>query len=99
MKTTKRYKDESEILELIDQYHAEIKKLGVKVEKDNTLAHALRGTSEHHRIEGLNERVLRFEKQISWRNGRLETLKDRLAEMRTMTLPGVDAGDGSVASV
>lgn len=99
MKTQKRYHTEQEILELIDQYQREQRKLGVKADEADQLADALRNTSESHRIETLRFMAAKHRKGISWRAARLITLGDRLSEMRTPVLSGIEPGDGSVSSV
>lgn len=83
----KKFETEAEVIALIDKYHAEIKHDLCEIETFNVLADALRMTREAHRIPKIRDEVETFHRQIEWRQGRLETLREILAEMRTLELP------------
>jgi len=83
----KVFKNEAEVIELIDKYKAQILETLGEIEQTNHLADALRNTKEAHRISGLRQDVETMHREIEWRTGRLETLKEILAEMRTLQLP------------
>lgn len=83
----KKFKDEAEVIALIDKYHDQIKEDLCQIQDFNTLADVLRMTFEAHRIPKIRDEVETFHRQIEWRQGRLDTLREILAEMRTMELP------------
>lgn len=83
----KIFKDESEILALIDRYHLDIQEINAKVSDTSQLADHLRGTCESSRIPGLRADCDRMSNEVAWREGRLDTLKEILAEYRTLPLP------------
>ena len=72
---------------MIDKYHDQIKNDLCEIQNFNTLADALRMTFEAHRIPKIRDDVETIHRQIEWRMGRLETLKEILAEFRTLPLP------------
>jgi hypothetical protein len=82
-----KFKDESEIIAVIDKYHDQIKEDLIEMQNFNTLADALRMTCEAHRINKIRDEIETIHRQIEWRMGRLDTLKEVLSEMRTMELP------------
>ena len=83
----KKFENQQEAIELIDEYHKEIGKILEEIEQLVILADHLRNTMEAFRIEGLRAKVETMHRQIEWRSGRLETLKEVLAELRTQMLP------------
>lgn len=95
----KRFSSPDEILALIDTYHKEMWSLSTKADEIDHLADQLRGTSEAHRIEGLRQQSDKIRKQVLWREARLRTLGDRLAEIQTPQLAAIDNGDNSIPSV
>lgn len=90
-----RFTTEKEITDLIDQYIKEQAELRADAASDDVLADALRMTKEAGRIRGLRDLADKKRAQASWREGRLKTLKTKLAEFRTVELPGCET-DGSV---
>ncbi len=81
------YKDEAEVVALIDRYKAEMEKTLIKIENTNHLADMLRTTVEAHRIAGLRNDAESMQREIEWRVGRIETLGEILAELMTAELP------------
>ncbi len=81
------YKDEAEVIALIDKYREEIAKTLTDIEQTHQLADALRGTKEASRILGLRNDAETMQREIEWRSGRIETLGEILAELRTAELP------------
>ena len=94
----KRFKSEAEIVELIDQYRHDIAETNGVIDDLEQLITALRTTCEAYRIMGLRQDIERHTRQVAWREGRLETLKQALAEFLTAPIPGVIDGDTSVAA-
>lgn len=83
----KKFKDEAEIIALIDRYLVDIREVNDKIGSTNHLADHLRGTCEASRIPGLRADCDRMSNEVAWREGRLDTLKEILAEFRTLELP------------
>lgn len=83
-----RFKDEAEIIAVIDRYHGDIADLTLKIASKEELAKALRNTEESHRIPHLRDLIERLQSQIDWRKQQLVSLGERLAEMQTIPLPG-----------
>jgi hypothetical protein len=83
----KKFDTESEVIALIDKYHDDIKHDLCEIETFSVLADALRMTREAYRIPRIRDEVETFHRQIEWRQGRLESLRDILAELRTLELP------------
>lgn len=92
-----RFTTEKEITDLIDQYIKEQAELRADADSDDVLADALRMTKEAGRIRGLRDGAEQKRKQAAWREGRLRTLKSKLAEFRTIELPSCET-DGSVTT-
>ena len=83
----KKFENEQEVIELIDQYHKQMDGILAHIEQVVILADGLRNTMEAFRIEGLRAKVESMHHQIEWRSGRLDTLKEVLSEIRTQMLP------------
>ena len=83
----KKFKNEAEVIELIDKYRTTISKTLTSIEHLTHLADALRGTCESFRIPGIRDDIETMHREIEWREGRLETLKEILSEMMTLELP------------
>jgi hypothetical protein len=83
----KVFKNEAEVISLIDKYHQDIRETQVRISEREHLCERLRDTCEAVRISGLRSDIETMHVEIAWREGRLETLKEILAEMRTMELP------------
>lgn len=83
----KIFKEESEILALIDRYLSDIREINDKIGGTNHLADHLRGSCEASRIPGLRADCERMSNEVTWREGRLNTLKEILSEFRTLPLP------------
>lgn len=83
----KKFKDEAEVLALIDRYKDEISKTVIRICDKGMLAERLRDTCEASRVPGIRDEIETMGVEIAWREGRLETLKEILAEIRTMELP------------
>ncbi len=81
------YKDEAEVVQLIDRYLDEIVKSNQEIVNKDLLCTRLRDTMESNRILGLREDIKTLNREVAWREGRLATLKEILAEMRTLQLP------------
>lgn len=81
------FKSEQEVVELIDRYLAEIVARNAEVLDFEHLIVQLRDTCEAPRIRGIRDDIETMLKSIAWREGRLENLKQILAEMRTLPLP------------
>jgi hypothetical protein len=96
MKT--RFESSGEIVALIDEYHTEISDIQSQIASKNHLADCLRSTEEAHRIPELRKRSESLSNGIAWREGRLLTLKDKLAEFKTPQIPAMDDGDKSIPS-
>ena len=92
-----RFDHERQITDLIDQYIREKEELLEDAAADDHLADVLRDTKEAHRIARIRNDADAKRKRAKWRDGRLETLKEKLAEFRTKQLPGL-SDDGSVAT-
>jgi hypothetical protein len=80
------YKDEAEVVELIDRYLNEIVQTNQEIVNKDLLCTRLRDTMEGNRISGLREDIKILTREVAWREGRLATLKEILAEMRTLQL-------------
>jgi len=83
----KKFKDEAEVIALIDKYLKDIASTMASIRDKDHLADQLRNTCEASRIPGLRAEVETMHVEIAWREGRLETLKEILAEFRTLELP------------
>lgn len=83
----KTFKDEAEVIALIDLYRKQVDETLARIEHTGHLADRLRDTMEASRIPGLRADVETMHREIEWRSGRLETLKEVLAELRTLELP------------
>lgn len=82
----KTFKDEAEVIALIDLYRRQIDETISRIEHTNRLADRLRDTMEASRITGLRADVETMHREVEWRSGRLETLKEILAELKTLPL-------------
>lgn len=82
----KIFKDEAEIVQFIDRYLADIVDINSRIANTHQLADRLRDTCEASRIPGLRADCEHMQREVAWREGRLETLKEILAEFRTMPL-------------
>lgn len=85
----KTFKDEAEVVALIDKYLKEIVDTRVRISERDLLCERLRDTCEAGRIAGLRAEIETMHVETAWREGRLDTLKEILAEMRTLELPFV----------
>lgn len=83
----KEFKSEQEVIDLIDRYLKEIVDRNNDIINLDHLAVQLRGTCEAGRILGIRTEIDTLMKSVAWREGRLENLKEILAEMRTIPLP------------
>lgn len=83
----KVFATEEEVIALIDKYRAHNDQTLIRIEGTNKLADSLRDTIESSRIHGLRADVETMHREIEWRIGRLETLKEILSEMKTLPLP------------
>lgn len=93
-----RFSSQAEIIALIDKYHSEIATIAQSIEAQNHLADCLRLTCEAHRISSIRDRADKMTSRIRWRQGRLLTLKGKLAEIQTPNLPNQDNPESSVAA-
>lgn len=93
---SKRFKDAAEIQSLADQYRNEMTEMRNMIASKNHLANRLRDTEEAWRINNLRGSIEKIEKQISWREARLETLKERMGEINTLQLPTMETEDKSI---
>lgn len=88
-----KFESEEEVIRLIDKYREDIKSDLTHIEQYNELADSLRLTCWAHKIAGLRDEIETYHRQIEWRTGRLATLGEILAEMRTMELPFKDTSN------
>jgi len=86
----RKYSTEEEVLDWINKYRAEISKIRIQAAETGLLADSLRGTMESHRITGLRADVETMFNEIEWREGRIVTLGEILAEMRTLKMPFIE---------
>lgn len=91
-----RFRSELEILTRIDRYKVEIKSMNMEAALLEDLSIALRPTKEFHRIPSIRKEIAELESRVARRLEFLALLKQRLAEFRTATLPGICDGDESV---
>lgn len=92
MAKQKRYTNESQILCAIDRAH-ELEEIDIRTIHDHRLEIArLRPFSNQGAtIEYHNGQVDLLEKRVKGRANRLARMKEKLAEFRTLTFPGMDA--------
>ena len=90
-----RFKDKDEIEKLIKFYRAEADLLMWGASEDDTLADHLRDTKESWRIANVRAEAESKRKRAAWRETRIKSLSDKLAEILTPELPGCET-DGSV---
>jgi uncharacterized protein involved in exopolysaccharide biosynthesis len=81
------YKNEAEVVALIDKYLKAIVDNNQQIINKDILCAHLRGTVEADRIAGIRDQIATLTREVAWREGRLETLKEILAEFRTLELP------------
>jgi hypothetical protein len=93
----KRFESEAEIIEMIDRYLEQIVKANSSACDLEHLIVRLRETCEASRIPGLRSNITTLANEVAWREGRIETLKEVLAEFRTAPLPGI-IPDNTVAA-
>lgn len=91
-----RFTSEEQIIKLIDKFRGDIAGLNQQAAELDHLADCLKTTAESHRIPRLRERAETIRNQVAWREGRLKTLGEKLAEFRTPQLPIIDNGDTSI---
>ena len=94
----KRFETERQIIVLIDKYREQIAAIKGAAEAKDHLADCLRTTEESNRIPELRAAGETLRARVKWMEGRLETLGQKLSEIRTPQLPGVDNGDNSVTT-
>jgi len=93
----RKYANEAEVLVWIGKYRADINNIREKAAETGLLADSLRGTMESHRIPKLRADVETMFNEIEWREGRIVTLGQILAEMQTLKMPFIeDVEDESV---
>lgn len=93
----KRYKTPEEIEQLIDRFIREKEQLRLLAADNDHLADCLRTTIECGRIRKIRDGAEEMRAQSRWRETRVNNLKEKLAEIRTKELPGMET-DGSVQS-
>lgn len=93
----KRFHHPEQITALIDRFNAERAQLLSDAWQDDQLADALRGTKEADRIRDLRDKAQGKRAQASWRDTRINNLKQKLSEILTPELDGCKT-DGSIAT-
>ena len=94
-----RYTTEAVIIEWIDKYTEQMHDLLTEADAQDCKADKLRNTQDAHEIPKLRDDAEKKRKRADWRRRRLATLREMLAEFRTIPIEAVLKGDNSVQGI